>query len=316
MIISVSRRTDVAAFYGEWFINRLRAGLVWVANPFNRRQVSEVSLAPSDVDMLVFWTKNPAPFLRFLPELTGYEYYFQFTLTPYGRDIEPHLPPKEALIATFHELSRRVGRERVVWRYDPIVITSRYDVTFHLAAFERMAARLAAYTDTCVISFVDVYPQIAGRLRAAGIAVPGDTQVAAIAAGFATIATRYGLRLKSCAERYDLSAYGIAHGACIDGRRIERLLGGNFTFRRDANQRPECGCASSVDIGAYSTCPHGCTYCYATKNPAAATNALRRHDPTAPLLTGQLLGDERITRRAVERLARVPAVQLDLFTDA
>lgn len=265
--------------------------------------------------MLVFWTKNPAPFLRFLPELSGYEYYFQFTLTPYGRDIEPHLPAKDALIATFGELSRRIGRERVVWRYDPICITSRYDARFHLAAFERLAARLATYTDTCVISFVDVYPQIAGRLRAAGIAAPSDGEVAEIAAGFAAIAARYGLRLESCAERYDLSAYGIEHGACIDGRRIERLLGGEFTFRRDANQRPECGCVASVDIGAYSTCPHGCTYCYAMKNPAAASNAIRRHDPTAPLLTGQLVGDEQITRRAVERLALCPAVQLDLFSE-
>ena len=165
MIVSASRRTDIPAFYSRWFFNRLREGYVLVRNPAAPRRISRISLGPEDVDGIVFWTKNPAPMLDKLDLLREYAYYFQFTLTPYGREVESGLPSKnQVILPAFQRLADKVGPERVIWRYDPIFLSRTYTLDHHLRTFEKMARRLAPFTNKCIISFLDYYHDTARKM--------------------------------------------------------------------------------------------------------------------------------------------------------
>ncbi len=189
MILSASRRTDIPNYYADWFMGRIREGYCCVRNPMNPRQVSRIDLAPQAVDCIVFWTKNPAGLLPRLKELRDYTYYFQFTLTGYGRDIEPNLPDKrEKLIPAFRELSEKIGKERVIWRYDPIFVNEKYTVSYHLKAFEEIADRLAGYTEQVVISFVDLYAKIRKNAAAHSIRDTGEGDMMRLAGEMARIA--------------------------------------------------------------------------------------------------------------------------------
>lgn len=298
MIVSASRRTDIPAFYSDWFLGRLRQGFVCVRNPMNPSQVSRIPLSPETTDCIVFWTKNPAPMFDRLPEIRnlGYESYVQFTLTPYGPQIERHLPDKARLIDTFRRLSRASGKERVVWRYDPVVLNDALTPEWHFRAFAALCDSLAEYTEECVFSFVDRYAKI-GRRTAGLVRDIAPAEMDRVAAGFFEITRRHGLRLSACAEQKDFSAFGIGRASCIDAGRIERLTGCALRAEKDRNQRPECGCAESVDIGAYNTCRHGCLYCYALAGDEAVRRACALHDPRSPLLTGTLEESDRVTER-------------------
>ena len=173
MIISASRRTDVPMYYADWLFNRIRAGYAYVRNPVNPRQVSRVSLEPEAVDGIVFWTKNPAPMLDRLDALKEYMYYFQFTLTSYGQDVERHIPHKgKGVIPAFQRLSDSIGPQRVIWRYDPIFLSPVYPLEYHIRWFEILARKLVPYTRKCIVSFLDFY-----RDTARNIGAPGDTAV-------------------------------------------------------------------------------------------------------------------------------------------
>ncbi|MCI9067713.1 MAG: DUF1848 domain-containing protein [Lachnospiraceae bacterium] len=311
MIISASRRTDIPSFYSEWFYNRLREGCVLVRNPMNYHQVGRISLSPEAVDGIVFWTKNPIPMMGRLSELDGYHYYFQFTLTAYGRDIEPGLPSKnERLIPAFLELSRRTGRERVVWRYDPIFLSETYTLKYHLRYFKVLAERLAPYTESCTVSFLDLYRNIEKALRLHKIRVPSHEEQLALMGGFSRIAKANGLRLDTCAEEGDFGGYGVGHAHCIDRERLERIGGFRLDVKKDPGQREACGCVSSIDIGAYHTCRNGCIYCYANQGRTVGPDQTGRHDPGSPLLVGKPgAGDVIKEREAVSYADR----QMSLF---
>ena len=319
MIISASRRTDIPAFYSEWLLRRLEEGFVLTVNPFNTHQVSRISLRPEDVDCIVFWTKNAAPMLPRLQRLEEWKFYFQFTLTPYGKDVEPGLPPKDAVVRTFQELSRRLGGAkgaRVVWRYDPILLTEQHTIAWHREQFARLLEQLAPYTDCCVISFLDLYSKTERNTNPLGLMPLEAAQMEEIAGSFAELADGSGLVLKSCSEAIDLAKYGIEHGSCIDKARIERVMGVPINVKKDSTQRQECGCMKSVDIGAYNTCRHLCRYCYANFNADMAKAQHAQHDPQAPVLGARLTGMEKITDRKVEHLACArteQAVQIELF---
>ncbi len=301
MIISASRRTDIPAYYSEWFWNRLREGYVLVRNPMNPHRVSRVSLSPDVVDGFVFWTKNPLPMMDRLELLRDYPYYIQFTLTPYGDDIEQNLPPKrDVLIPALRRLSERVGRERVIWRYDPILINDRYTVDHHIRTFRSMCDSLSGYTDTCTISFLDLYRNIRGRIAPLGITPPTAGQADEIAAHFAGIAREYGLSVVTCAEDGDYSRWGIGHGACIDADRLSRIGGVPLNVNRDKNQRGMCGCAESIDIGTYHTCANGCVYCYANHSPSLTARGIASYDPSSPLLCGKITEEDVISEREMK----------------
>jgi hypothetical protein len=247
MIISVSRRTDIPALFPEWFYNRVGKGFVLLRNPYNPLQVGRVTLAPDKVDGFVFWTKNAAPMLGRIHELDSFKYYFQFTITPYGRDVEKNIPDKnEIIIPAF----KRLGAGKAIWRYDPVFINERYTRDYHVRAFTKIAEALEGCASKGVMSFVYSYRGV--DLRPLSIQPLSAEQQKELAQELAAIAASHGIELSACAE--DL---GIAQSCCVDGKMF------GVSQPKDRNQREMCGCVESVDIGAYSTCGNGCAYCYA-----------------------------------------------------
>lgn len=256
MILSASRRTDIPNYYSDWFYDLIRQKY-YKPNPN-----MVIDLSSSNIDCIVFWTKNPLPMMPRLSELSDYQYYFQFTLNSYGTDIEPGVPHKKEMIKVFQKLSNQIGKERVVWRYDPVFFTKVYSREYHLSAFEQIAQGLRGYTNRCVISFVDIYAKLQNRLS---IYNPSELYLKTFAAELADIARKNGITVFSCAEKIDLSDYGIEHGACIDKNLIESLIGRKLDTTKDSTQRRTCLCTQSFDIGTYNTCKNGCLYCYANK---------------------------------------------------
>lgn len=303
MILSVSRRTDVPNYYSDWFYNRIREGFLYVRNPMNAHQVSRIDLSPEVVDCIVFWTKNPANMLQRLDELKEYQYYFQFTLTGYGKDVEPGLPDKrEELIPTFQKLSGKAGAQKVIWRYDPIFLSPRYTMEYHLKAFEEIARSLSGYTRKVVISFVDLYAKTQRNTVGLQIENFTDQDMIELAKQLVDIAGKYGMEVESCAEMIDLQSVGVKHGSCIDKRLIEEIIGCRLIVGKDKNQRAECGCYESVEIGTYNTCKNGCRYCYANFNDTMVDNSVKAYDIDSPLLCGRIGPDDKITERKVKTL--------------
>lgn len=313
MIISASRRTDIPNYYSEWFFNRLKEGFVYVRNPMNPRQVSRIALSPDVVDCIVFWTKNPEPMISRLEELSAYQYYFQFTLTGYGADVEPNVPPKkEVMIPVFQNLSDIIGKERVIWRYDPIFFTPKYMPEYHIRAFGQIAGALAGYTDKCVISFVDEYAKNRKKLAAMGTYELNPSDLLKFARKINGIAASCDMETGSCAERIDLAECGIVHNCCIDQTLIERLIGCKINAGKDKSQRPECGCVESVEIGAYDTCPNGCVYCYANGHPERVIERCQNCDPVSPLLGGTFLETDHISARDMKSIKREQMTFFDI----
>lgn len=309
MIVSASRRTDIPCWYTPWLMERLRAGYVLTRNPMNAGQISRVTLTPDVVDCIVFWSKDPAPLLAQLDAIDrmGYLYYFQFTLTPYGRDLERVLRSKAEIAETFIALSKHVGRERIVWRYDPVILHDHYTLNWHKEQFHHLCQRLSAYTDTVTISFVDLY----SKLRVPGLREAAPEEMTELAAFFGGTARKFGLRCTACAEAGDFSAQGVSRASCIDKERIERICGGPLHILRDKNQRPGCGCCQSIDIGAYHTCPNGCVYCYANSSLETARRHYAAHDPKGEMLFGTVPKDAVILRREAKS-CRIQQTRLDI----
>ncbi len=314
MILSVSRRTDIPAFYTPWLMNRLREGYVLVRNPMNYHQVSRVSLDPKVIDCIVFWTKNPETLMPFLPDIgRKYPFYFQYTLNAYDRDMEPGLPELERKMKTFRQLAEMVGPDRVIWRYDPVILTDRYTVEKHIQAFEMLAEALEGATRKCVFSYVDLYPKVMRNMKGLSADTAGTEDMRILAEAFVKAAGRHGMKLETCAEGIDLDALGIGHGHCIDGELIASLIGWTLKAKKDPNQREECGCLESIDIGQYNTCRHGCRYCYANFNPASVALLSGKHDPESPFLVGNLEETDKVTERKMKSLKDEPAGQTSMF---
>lgn len=269
----------------------------------NVHQVSKINLSPDVVDCIVFWTKNPQPMLYRLDELKDYNYYFQFTLNAYAKDIEPNVPSKnDEIIQTFKTLSDIIGRDRVIWRYDPILINQKYSLEYHIKYFEKLAELLDGSFDHCVISFVDYYKKNSTNLKENAISELSIETIDNIAQELSQIAERMRFRIKTCAESRNLNQYGIEHSKCIDDKLIERITGGRLIAKKDKNQRIECGCVESIDIGLYNTCLHGCKYCYANYSPKIVMENFEKYDVSSPLLCSQLTDKDKVIERAVNSL--------------
>lgn len=311
MILSVSRRTDIPNYYSEWFFNRLKDGFLYVRNPMNFHQISEIKISPDVVDCIVFWTKNPLPMMERLDELEAYNYYFQFTLTGYGNDVERNLPNKKtSVIPIFQELSNRIGKEKVVWRYDPIFFSNRYNVQYHLKAFRSIAEALSGYTEKCVISFLDIYPKNKKNMDNLLSYDLSDSELRKFAKELSNIAKENHIKIGSCAEKIDLDEYGIIHNSCIDKELIEKIIGCKLKINKDKNQRIECGCVESVEVGTYNTCKNGCVYCYANYSAKSVESNFQKYDPLSPLLCGHIEKDDRISTRKVVSLKET---QISIF---
>jgi hypothetical protein len=277
MIISASRRTDLPAFHTVWFIDRVRAGYCRVKNPVSGRPYL-VSLRPEDVDTFVFWSKDPRPLLPYLGELDrrGYRYYFQFTLNDYPDGFEPGIPSLTERLNTFYALVNKLGPERVIWRYDPIILSSLTPPDWHRQRFAALAAALGSHTRRVVVSVLDDYAPARWRLSILtakeGFHLEKDPlktpALPGLLAAMAQCARDNGLEIQTCAEESALARSGIAPGACVDTALINRLWGLNLRYRKDPSQRAACLCTTSRDIGAHDTCSHGCVYCYAWRKSA------------------------------------------------
>lgn len=297
MILSVSRRTDIPAFYSEWFMNRIKEGFVYVRNPFNPNQISKIPITTENIDCIVFWSKNPKPMLKYLDEINsrGFKYYFQFTITPYNNKIECNIDDKKDIIRTFINISKKIGRERIILRYDPILLTEKYNVNYHLKAFEMLLDELGRYTNRVVISFIDNYKKIATNMKTIEAQKFNETSIRSIAKGFSEVAQNHSLKIETCAEKIDLSEFGINHSSCIDTKLIEKIIGCHMQMGRNDKQkldgnREACGCVKCIDIGEYNTCIHNCTYCYANINKYQALANYKKHNKDSPILIGNVDG--------------------------
>lgn len=314
MILSASRRTDIPAFYFDWFLNRLKKGYLMVRNPMNPKQIHKIPVNPESIDAIVFWTKDPAPVIKKLDYLKDYVYYFQYTLNPYDEIIEKQIPPLEIRLKTFKQLSETIGRNRVVWRYDPIIFSEDMGVNYHIEAFTMLAEILRYYTDTVMVSFLDDYRKIRENMKRLSVREPSFQEIEALIEAFVDVARRNNISIKSCAEKRILTPQGLQPGSCIDGDRIEGLIGRKIKKRHDKNQRTSCGCLESIDIGSYNSCLHQCTYCYANYRYEIIKEQNQKHDPEAPILIGNIAKGDRIKERKMESLV-INNHQLSIFDD-
>jgi len=288
-IISVSRRTDVPAFYGDWFMERVREGFAGVVHPFGGKRYL-VSLRPEDVTCFIFWTKDFTPFMQRLDALDrlGYRFYFNYTVTGIPSVFESHVD-KAAALRTLKLLSKRYSPRYINWRFDPIVLSSLCDGEFYLSEFTRLASELEGLVERCYFSFVMPYRKVDRNFRelerAIGVRVIQESEERRIelAGRLASIAQSHGIQMYSCCGEY-LLGDRIQKGHCIDGSLIEQLFYPQGLVWTEKPTRPGCGCTESIDIGTYDTCPHGCVYCYANANKAVARRAFENHDPTSVFL--------------------------------
>jgi hypothetical protein len=288
-IISVSRRTDIPAFYGDWFMNRLKEGFAGYVNPFGGQKYI-VSLKPEDVICFVFWSKNFKPFIEELGiiEDSGYKFYFNYTITGLSKIFECNLTGKETAIEALKELGSLYSLKHINWRYDPIIISDATDYDFHIKNFEALASELEGYVERCIISYVMLYGKVKKnfdkfqRENSVKIIDPDINFRLKLVSELADIAEKHGIKLFSCCGDYLVGGkVGKAH--CIDGALIQELFGAGFPHYEKPT-RKECGCTYSVDIGEYDTCQHGCIYCYANMNKEIAEARFRGHDENSPFL--------------------------------
>lgn len=284
MIINTGQRTDIPAFYAEWFANRLREGFVCVRNPYDPSQVSRYRLDPTVVDVIGFCTKNPAPMFPYMDLLKNYGQYWFVTITPYGRDMEPNVPDKHRLLEDFKRLSEQVGVSAIGWRYDPILLSERYTTAYHLRAFETMASALEGYTQTAVISFIDLYPKFRRNFPEAR-EVRAEERIR-LGKALIEIASAHGMIVKPCAEGDELAPYGADCGGCMRLGDYEKAIGKKLSAPKRKGARAGCACYLACDIGAYNTCKHLCRYCYANAEPARVLAQSRLHDARSPFLIG------------------------------
>jgi DNA repair photolyase len=300
-MISASRSTDIPAFFPKWFMNRLRRGYIRWVNPFN--QVSDyVSFAETRV--IVFWSKNPKPLIQYLPEIDAkvINYYFQFTLNDYTSEgLEPNVPPLSQRVETFKVLSEKLGKKRVIWRFDPLILTDTLTVERLTDRIAEIASLVRHHTERLVISFADiqVYKKVQNNLARERVNYREFTPelMVAVARRLQSLNREWGLKLATCAEGVDLEPYGSEHNRCVDDRLMieafphdkelmdflgyqpDLFANPSRPYLKDKGQRKECGCIVSKDIGMYDTCHHLCAYCYANTSCKAVENNLRKHKP-------------------------------------
>lgn len=289
MILFASGRTDIIAFYSDWLMNRIREGFVDVRNPYEKTQVTRYQINAACADTLVFCTKNPAPILPYIEELlhTRIPLYFFVTITPYGKGIEPNVPDKNTVITDFIKLSEAVGSQNVCWRYDPVFIDKTYTADYHKDAFDRMGKALYNATDRCVISFIDLYKKTMKNFP--GIREVTQDEQKELALSFAESAARNKISVETCAEKLDLSAYGVRCGGCVSRGIIERTCGRKIMSKIPGNSqhlRNLCDCLPTRDIGTYNSCPHLCRYCYANYDAESVRRNHTRHNPRSSFLIG------------------------------
>ena len=293
MILNVSSRCDIPAFFPEWFINRLREGYVDVRNPYYPKKVSRIILNKEVIDCIVFCTKNPIPMFKYLNYLKEYSYIFFVTITPYTK-IEPNVVSKRRILSSIIDLSRAIGSKRVIVRYDPIILNDNYTIEFHEKAFNAICKILKGYVDTIIISFIDTKKNTLNNMNELNLKPITDEDVYEIAKIFGKIAKDNGINIQTCAEKYDLSEFGFINESCINNKLIKSVTKINKKYRQ-SKQREICRCIQTVDIGSYNCCSHFCKYCYANYDEKSVLKNMKNHDKNSSLLIGHLKSDDIVS---------------------
>lgn len=295
MIINTGGRTDTVQYYTPWLLKRFEEGYVLARNPLFPNKVARYELDPEKVDCVVFCSKNYRPILPRLHEITSrLNTYFHYTITAYGRDIEPGVPSIGESLETLIELSRLVGPQRVAWRYDPVLLTREYTIQRHLETFGEMAEKLAPHIDRCVFSFVEMYKKLETNMPELIPLTAEDKEE--LAKGMGAIAAKQGITLQTCGKSGDFTGYGIHSSGCMTLDILGKANGVAFRDRKHKGLRQGCQCIESRDIGAYDTCLNGCKYCYANKTPRKALENFKLHDPESPLLLGTVRPEDTVTQ--------------------
>lgn len=312
MILNTGARTDTVQYFTPWLLKRFEEGYVCTRNPLFPDKVTKYELSPDKIDVVLFCSKNYAPILPRLREITDrYRTYFHYTITAYGKDIEPGVPSIDDSIKTLIELEKIVGKNRISWRYDPVLLTKDYTVGRHLETFACMAERLAPHIDRCIFSFVEMYKKLETNMPELIPLSAADKEK--LAEGLGRIAAKYGIWLQTCGTNGDFTRCGIHPSGCATLEILGKANGCEFREIRHKGLREGCRCIESRDIGAYDTCLNGCKYCYATKSPQKARDNYRLHDPDSPLLLGHLKEGDVLTDGNQKSFLRSVGRQSSLF---
>lgn len=292
MILNTGSRTDIPAYYSDWFYNRIRAGYVLVRNPYYPSQITKYMLEPEVIDVMVFCTKNPQPMLDRISLLSAFETFWFVTITPYEEDIEPYVPPRQQVMESFQKLSKLVGMKRMSWRYDPVFITDKYSVSYHIEQFRQMAEVLSGYTEQCVVSFIDLYEKTKRNFKGVKPVTVQEQEVLIVA--FSEIAKENELQIHLCCENAGLVREDVDADGCMSKAVFEKALGYTLDVPKKKTAREECSCLLGADIGVYNTCGHGCLYCYANYDRETVLRNMKLHNPASPLLIGEVSEDDVI----------------------
>lgn len=294
MIINTGCRTDIPAYYSEWFYKRIKEKYVMTRNPYYPNQVLKYKLTPDVVDVLSFCTKNPDPMLSRLYEIKQFRQFWFVTITPYGKEIEPNVPEKTRVMESLKKLSEKVGAKAVGWRYDPIFITDKYSVDFHINSFEKMANNLSGYVNQCVISFIDLYEKTKRNFRDAREVKREEQEL--LAQEFTRIGKKYSIVIRTCCENGDLKKFGVDVSGCMTKSVMEKAIGCTLHVpKRKISTRSACDCLLGNDIGMYNTCAHACVYCYANYDRKTVLDNMKLHNPDSPFLIGGFRKGDKVT---------------------
>lgn len=293
MILNVSGRCDIVAFFTKWFMNRYREGYVDVRNPFNKKLVSRIYF--SDVDLILFCTKNPLPILDYLKEIDK-PIIFHVTLTPYNLDIEPFVPSKKDIIEAIKKLSDIVGIDNLYVRYDPIFISDKYNTDYHKKAFAKMCSLLDGYVKQIIVSFIDDYKNVRNNMNVLNYHEISKTEYKEIGLSFSKIAKEHNMTVQTCFEDENLVEYGFIKRDCLSHELAFKLTGKTYK-NWSARKEQKCQCVQMVDIGEYNSCKHFCKYCYANYDEKKVDSNLLNHDDNSSLLVGQIENDDIIKVR-------------------
>lgn len=293
MILNVSGRTDIVAFYSKWFLNRLKEGYVDVRNPFNPNLVSRIDF--DDVDLILFCTKNPIPIVDKLGDIK-IPYIFHVTITPYKDDIEPNLPSKSKIIEAVKKISTRVGIDNIYVRYDPIFISEKYNIEYHIKAFTKLCSLLKGYVKTIIVSFIDNYKNVRKNLPYLKYRSFTEEDYKLIGQNFSKIAKDNNMVIQTCFEERNLTEYGFIKGECMSKELAFKLTGKTYK-KWQARKGNACNCVELVDIGVYNSCNHLCKYCYANYDESKVKENINNHDINSSLLIGHINSDDIIKPR-------------------
>ncbi len=294
MILNVSGRTDIVAFYTPWFLNRLKDGFIDVRNPFYPKNVSRIYF--EDVDLILFCTKNPIPIIPYLKDIDK-KIVFHITLTPYKKDIEPFVPPKGDIIEAIKKISNIIGSENVYVRYDPILLNDRYNIDYHIKAFDSMTKKLNGYVKHIIVSFIDEYKNVKKNEKILKLKKLSKGDYKKIGINFSKSAKENNMTVQTCSEEENLSEYGFIKEDCMSAQQAFKLTGKTDFKKWASRNNKNCNCVAMVDIGAYNTCKHFCRYCYANFDEDKVNINYKNHNPESSLLIGEILSDDVITRR-------------------